>query len=492
MFKFLSSFYSKLAISLLVCFAVIGVVLTLMVQMLTQKYQHEVEQKLHSQLALHIVKENQLFNDNEIDHKAIKHAFHGMMILGPSFEFYVLDPSGRVLTYSADPDRIKLDTVSLAPIKRFLDGSETFPIFGDDPRSLNKQKIFSVAPIMDGDERKGYLYIIIGGEIYDGINQLLQASHIMQLGFWSVGLILIATLVITLLLFALLTRPLRKLANDMLAYKQNGFENGLLPKTQWKKDSSDEFDVLGNQFNELTEALNEQYQKVKNTDELRRELISYVSHDLRTPLASLQGYLETWLLKFPDNEEGKALIAVAMNNAAKMSRLIEQLFELAHLDGENVSLNLEPVCISELAFDVLRARTLELEQSGLTMDVHPKDSSLFVNGDYEKLERVLSNLVDNAIRHSESGASIKIEITEFDAQNLEICVVDTGIGIPEKDLPHIFDSHFRAENSKQGTGENSGLGLAICKRIVELHGSRLMVSSTLGEGTRFCFILPKA
>lgn len=487
-----SSFYSKLSAALLLCFIVIGFVLIVMAQMLTQSYQSEVEQKLHLKLAEHIVYDNKLFNGDEINHKAIKHAFHSMMILGPSFEFYITSPKGNILTYSADPSRIKRNNISLEPIERFISGSEKLPILGDDPRSEFKQKIFSVAPINVDGQLKGYLYIIIGGEIYDGITDILQTSHIMTLGVWSIALILVMTLVITLLLFALLTRPLRKLTKDMEVFRDQGFEQGELPHTSWNHRSSDEIERLGSQFNELAKALNQQYQKVKNTDELRRELISYVSHDLRTPLASLQGYLETWLLKFPNDDSGRALIDVAMKNAQHMSRLIEQLFELAHLDGEGVSLKMEPISIAELAHDVLRKRQLDADALNLTLDVHPKDPSILVMGDYEKLERVLSNLVDNALRHSKENGRIEIGVTEVNEGTWNICVSDTGIGIPEEDLPLIFDGHFRARNSIKGKGENSGLGLAICRRIVELHHSELKVKSTLGKGTNFCFQLPKA
>ena len=375
MSKFLGSFYGKLSLLLLACFIVIGVVLTVLAKLLTQNYQSEVEQKLHLKLAEHIVHDNQLFNGDEINHSAIKHAFHGMMILGPSFEFYIVNPSGHILTYSADPDRIKRDAVSTQPINDFLQGVKPLPILGDDPRSPVKRKIFSVAPIYDQNDLKGYLYIIIGGEIYDDITDLLQKSHIMALGGWSVLFILFMTLVVALILFAMLTKPLRRLTSDMEMLREHGFENVPQPLTQWRTHSDDEIERLGNQFNELTSALNEQYQKVKNTDELRRELISYVSHDLRTPLASLQGYLETWLVKSKkkDNDSDSHLIDVAMKNAQHMSSLIEQLFELAYLDGGDVALNIEPISVAELAHDVMRKRRLEADEKNITIDVTPKE-----------------------------------------------------------------------------------------------------------------------
>ena len=492
MSKIFTSFYGKLSLLLLACFLVIGVVLTVLANFLTQNYQSEVEQKLHLKLAEHIVHDNQLFHGDQINHDAIKHAFHGMMILGPSFEFYVVSPTGDILTYSADPDRIKRRAVSVEPINDFMKGIKPLPIVGDDPRSTVKRKIFSVAPSYEQGDLKGYLYIIIGGEIYDDIADLLQQSHILSLGGWSVLLILLMTLVVALLLFAKLTRPLRRLTSDMEALREHGFESAQLPLTLWRDNSADEIERLGNSFNELTSALHNQYQKVKNTDELRRELISYVSHDLRTPLASLQGYLETWLLKHKHENPDVNLIDVAMKNAQHMSSLIEQLFELAYLEGDNVALNVEPISIAELAHDVMQKRLPEAQAENINLDVNPKDTGIVLLADYQKLERVLSNLLDNAIRHTEPGGHVEIRLIQQNEKAWRVEVADTGLGIPENEMKDIFTGHFRASNSVKGKGENSGLGLAICKRSIELHNSQLEVSSHLGKGTVFSFSLEHA
>lgn len=492
MSKIFTSFYGKLSLLLFACFLVIGVVLTVLANLLTQNYQSEVEQKLHLKLAEHIVHDNQLFHGGQINHDAIKHAFHGMMILGPSFEFYVVSPAGDILTYSADPERIKRNTVSISPINDFIKGIKPLPILGDDPRSTVKSKIFSVAPIYEHSDLKGYLYIIIGGEIYDDIADLLQQSHIVSLGGWSVLFILLMTLLVALLLFAKLTRPLRRLTSDMEALREHGFESAQLSLTQWRANSADEIERLGSRFTELTVALHDQYQKVKNTDELRRELISYVSHDLRTPLASLQGYLETWLLKHKSEDADTKLINVAMKNAQHMSSLIEQLFELAYLEGDDVALNIEPICIAELAHDVMQKRRPEANEKNISLDVNPKESGILLSGDYQKLERVLSNLLDNAIRHTESGGHVEISMIQLNDQTWSVEVADTGVGIPENEIKDIFTGHFRASNSVKGKGENSGLGLAICKRSIELHNSQLEVRSNLGKGTIFSFSLAHA
>ncbi len=497
--SFVFSFYSKLSLGLVLSFIFMGIILLILAQYLTRSYQNEVEQKLHYQLAEHVVHDNKLLQNGEIDHAALKNAFHSMMILGPSFEFYILGPQGEVKTYSADPQRIKKHVVDIGPIHDFMNSQSSLPILGDDPRSEDKHKIFSVAPIfenIEGDDvLQGYLYIIIGGEIYDGIVDLLQKSHILSIAVWSLAMAMLFGLLVILILFALLTRPLRRLTQDMQQFRQEGFKYDQLPVSEWQHNSADEIERLGSTFNEMAKTLNIQYQKVKNTDELRRELISYVSHDLRTPLASLQGYLETWHLKNKEltAEEGEKLIDVAMKNAQHMSRLIEQLFELAHLDSVTVTLATEPLGIAEFAQDVLQKMSLEASKKQVVLDVEPKDSSIMVMANIEKLENVFTNLIDNALRHCEAGDSITIQILPSDIEGkVSVSVKDSGLGIAEKDLPLIFDAHFKASNSVRANGRNSGLGLAISKRIVELHGSELKVKSTLGKGTQFSFDLKSA
>mgnify|MGYP000019848240 FL=1 len=493
------SFYSKLVLGLLLSFSIIALMLTLLVQQLTKNYQSEVEQKLHLELAEHIVHDDSLLKDGKIDQAALEHTFHSMMILGPSFEFYVVNPNGTVTTYSAVDEKIKRMQVDLKPINQFLRGEGGLPILGDDPRSPYKKKIFSVAEIKHNGVLQGYLYIIIGGEVYDSVVDLLQESHIIKLSFWGFAATLFFSLIVVLLLFAMLTRPLRRLAMDMRLFRSEGFEKGNMPDSKWNETSADEIHRLGSTFNEMAGELKKQYEKVRTTDELRRELISYVSHDLRTPLASLQGYLETWQLKQKSisSEESAKLIQVAVDNAQHISRLVEQLFELAHLDAENMSLTLEPVSIAELAYDVTQKLQLEASNKNITLNVEPKDPSLMAMVNIEKIERVFTNLLENAIRHTSAGGQIVIHMLPKDEQ-LNVTVQDDGCGINERELPHIFEAHYRGSN-QESKGQSashskvkrlhSGLGLAITKRIVELHGSEITVASQVDRGTCFSFYL---
>jgi len=487
--KLFRSFYGKLALALLASFSVVGLLLLMLVERLTLSYENEVEQKLHQDLAYHIIKDHGLLRNGELDHSALKQAFHNMMVLGPAFEFYVIGLDGKIQTYSADPGKVKKTHIDLQPIKAYIDRSEPFPILGDDPRSLSRTKIFSSAEIKHEGVAIGYLYIIIGGEIYDNVADVLKSSHIMKIGFWgflaALGFILLALMVV----FALLTQPLRKLSQDMKLFQAQGFKQGNLPLTQWNPDA-DEIHRLGTNFNAMALELKAQYEKVKTTDELRKELISYVSHDLRTPLAALLGYLETWQLSNTklSKADSEHLIQVAIDNGHHISQLVEQLFELARLDSDNVAMEIEPLAIAELAFDVMQNLQGLAKERNVKLAVEPQDSSLIVMADVPKLERVLVNLMENAIRHCEAGDSVTVTLNHKD-DDIEVAVVDTGKGIPADELPYICDAHYRARNSVKSKKGNTGLGLAIARKIIQLHASDISVESIEHEGARFSFCL---
>ena len=170
--------------------------------------------------------------------------------------------------------------------------------------------------------------------------------------------------------------------------------------------------------------------------------------------------------------------------------MVEQLMELARLESAQVPLQIELVNIAELVQDVLQKYQPAASDKQVLLDLHPKNGSMMVMADIEKLERVFTNLVDNALRHCDAGDSICIRFNAVE-QGLEVSVADSGIGIPAADLPHIFDAHFKAANSIRGDSAHSGLGLAITKRLLELHKAVIEVRSQVQQGTEFRFTLPQ-
>jgi two-component system OmpR family sensor kinase len=254
---------------------------------------------------------------------------------------------------------------------------------------------------------------------------------------------------------------------------------------------SDEVDRLGVSFSEMARHIHAQMERLRETDSLRRELVANVSHDLRTPLASLQGYLETLMLKDQDltSEERQAYRVTACRQADRLTRLVFELFELAKLDAKELQPNCEPFPLAELVQDVTQKFQLRAEQQGVRIEVDAIPDTPFAEADIGMIERVLDNLIDNALQHTPQGGVIRITVADTDGQ-VTVRVKDSGTGIPEDELPHIFERFYRKAASNSDNDGGAGLGLAISQRIVELHGSSLSVNSALNRGSEFAFSLP--
>jgi signal transduction histidine kinase len=242
----------------------------------------------------------------------------------------------------------------------------------------------------------------------------------------------------------------------------------------------------GDEVDRLAHAFERQVQMLKEVDLHRRELVANVSHDLRTPLASLQGYIETLLLKEGQltAEEQRRFLEIASKHSERLGKLVDELFELAKLDAKVTPLHVEPFSMAELVQDVVQKFQLRAEQAGVRLGAQFDPALPLVMGDIALMERVLENLIENAIRYTPAGGSVTVSLMPQDGK-LAVRVSDTGTGIAEEKLPFIFDRFWRGEESTPRGG--AGLGLAIAKRILELHGASLVAQSQRNAGTTFSF-----
>jgi signal transduction histidine kinase len=485
------SLYTKLAIVLLLLFVLLGVTIFIVTQFASDMYQQEVVQKLNRDLAKQIVAQKNLMDDNQISEKGLKDVFNMLMVVNPSIEIYLLNPTGKILAFSAPPGKVKLDRVDLGPIKKWFEDDIVYPLTGDDPRNPARKKVFSVARIPEQGQLQAYLYIILGGEIFDSIAQKLRGSYIMQLSAWWILASLLFVLITGLLLFAYLTRRLKRLATVMDSFDMTQTTSRLQLIHRKDQQHGDEIDRLAFTFKQLVDRIQIQMENLKQADTLRRELVANVSHDLRTPLATLQGYIETLLLKNNrlSDKDRQHHLEIAIQHCQRLSNLVDELFELAKLDSREIQVQCEPFNISELAHDVVQKFNLSAEERQITIQIEHNQNLPFANADIAMIERVIENLLDNAVRHTSPGGSIRLT---FGAQNgdISVCVSDTGCGIPEEDLPHIFDRFYHRDRTQESKAGYSGLGLAITKRILELHNKSIIVESKAGSGTKFTFILP--
>ncbi len=479
--------FARLALALVLLLSGIGLLYALLSASLTRHYQQVFLQELNQDLAANLIADRQLVQDGALDQAALKDTFHHYMMVNPSIELYLVDLDGRLLSYSAEPGKVKRSHIAVEPIRNFL-SDHAFPLFGDDPRSYDRLKVFSAAPVPSADAPQGYLYIVLRGEAYDRIEQLFQNSFLARLSGTAVAVSLGTGLLVGLLLFHRLTRRLRRLGLHMQQFGDNDFKQ-LAPYTE-PNPSQDEIAVLGNHYNRLAERIRALIADLQRQDEVRRELVANVSHDLRTPLAALQGYIESLQLKGAvlDSDTRAQYLDIALQHSRRLTRLVEELFELAKLDAHETQLHRERFAPAELVQDVIQKFQLSAAERKLRLHMDCQEPLPFVEADIGLIERVLENFLSNSLRHTPSGGEISVALQRRDPA-VEIRVQDNGSGIDAEDLPHIFERFYRGTD-KQRSHAHAGLGLAIAQRIITLHGGDIGVSSSPGSGTVFTFTLP--
>jgi signal transduction histidine kinase len=458
---------------------------------LAEQSKFRAEQQLHLKLAEHLAHDNPLLQDGVYDKKALENLFHSLMILGPSFEFYFLDPAGNIMTYSADADKIKRQSVELSPLVALIANPDAAPIFGDDPRNVDKQKIFSAAPIYRGDSLQGYLYVIIGGEIYDSIfNQVKNDEDLQQYSVVLIGALLLLLLIL-LALFRYFTSPIKQLVSEMEAIKAVKFDQSKVNLSQWQHSKNNEVHRLGASFKDMVSQINLQFSQLTENDRIRRELLTHLSHDLRTPLATMQGYLETMVIKGDrlSSQEQTQYLATAQRNGMQLKRLIDQIFELAHLEDGQVTVNLETFTIGELLHDIIAKFALKAKARHINLTLQPQQCQYIVYSDIAKLERIITNLLENALRHTSEGGEVAIRVSQL-TDKVKIAVTDNGSGISKEDIAYIFDARYRASNAIEDSTPHAGLGLAISQKLSRILNSELFVDSQLGLGSNFSLSLP--
>jgi two-component system OmpR family sensor kinase len=420
----------------------------------------------------------------------VKTEFSKLMAANPNIEIYLLDADGVIKAFTAAPRDVVRRRIDVAPLRALIGNQFVLPLLGDDPKDLNEQKIFSAAYVDDANPQLGFLYVILGGSDYDATARRVQGGMVLRNVLTVIALGLAVALVAAFFVLTTQTRKLRRLANGIDVFRDSNFQNPV-PVPVAGGSGGDELDRLSRAYNAMIAHIRMQMEQIAETNATRRELIASISHDLRTPLASLRGYLETLMLKEKtlSAQDRRMYLEIAFRQSDYMSRLIEELFELAKLDEVGLDISPEPMQLSELVQDVILKFKLLAEKNEIRLEGRVMPDTPLVYGDIALVERMLGNLLDNAIRHTARNGMITVTVA-VDTHCARLEVADTGSGIMNPDLPHIFDRFYRADKSRDPASGGAGLGLAIVKRIVDLHGGQITVNSTVGIGTSFQIAFP--
>ncbi|SER04573.1 sensor histidine kinase [Neolewinella agarilytica] len=485
----MNKLFLKLSGIILALLLVVGTAYVMVSSYISEDYVSEVNQRLYGGIAEHMVHEIQPLVNGKVDTATIQDIMHSMMVINPSVEVYLLEPDGDIITYVAPNKTVELESVRLEPLHEFIAADPANRPFlkGDDPRHADKSNIFSAAEVRDdAGNMEGYVYIILSGDEQASVAGPLQSSYMLKLGANLFFLSLLAAFLMAMIAIRYLTRNLRKIETAVHRFQDGDYE------ARVDTDTKGEFAVVATTFNDMAERIGANINEMKSLDQLRRELIANISHDLRTPLAIIQGFVETLIMKTEEMppEDRKRHLQTIYNSSERLSGLISQLFEYSKLEAQQIEPAKEAFNVGELAQDVAHkfsvlAAGKEIE---IKLDVPQQLPRIFA--DLGLVERVLNNLMDNALKFTPKGGQILLEI-RADQNDVRVRVADTGPGIPEADIPFIFDRYRKGNRSANGRNVGAGLGLAIVKKILELHDKSIRIQSKLKEGTSFIFELPR-
>ncbi len=493
----MNSLFTRLSLALLLIMITVGGGFYVLEQWSSQRYHEEVTQRLNASIAMYVTGQTRLIENGVVNRAALERLAERAMVINPSVEVYLLDQRGNILGHALPPETVLTQQVDLGPVTALVEERAKMPLHGTDPRNPDREKVFSAAPVMDGDTLQGYLYVVLGGRKYDELAGAVRDSYARQTSVIAIGALVVGGFLAGLVVFALLTRRLARLTRDVEEFSNFAMDGNPRPSAlpesgpEAGTGRGDEISKLGGAFAAMARKIREQFDALQETDRLRRELISNVSHDLRTPLATLHGYIDTLLLKNTELDPGERgrYLQITRKHTQRLGTLIDDLFELSKLDSGSMPLSLETFSLSELLNDVIRDFELEARRRGIELTLRGEPERALVHADIGLVQRVLENLIRNALDYTPEGGSITLDVSAR-PEDVAVSVSDTGCGIPEDEIDNIFDRYFRSNREQLVRGQSSGLGLAIVKRILDLHGSRITVSSTMNEGTRFEFSLP--
>jgi signal transduction histidine kinase len=447
----------------------------------------EVVQGLSRDLAQHIARDTVLMDSKGLMPGAIRNLFSQLMLVNPSVEVYLLNPEGRIVGSASPEGRIRREQIDLTPIQRLLKG-DPLPILGDDPRSDEGRKVFSAATLTVDGKPAGYLYVVLLSEEHDRFAERGATSAALNTALMSIALVALLCLIAGLTAFALITRPLRQLTETVARFDIDGIPAApTVPPPGEKTTNRDEIAVLDTAFRQMQTRLSAQWSSLTRQDQERRELVANISHDLRTPLASLHGYLETLSLKDAtlSAADRRRYLGIALDQSRKVGGLAQSLLELVRLEHGFVQPVLERFSLTDLVQDIFQKFELTAEARQVELKASFAANVTTACADLGLIERVLTNLFDNALRHTPEGGEIELSLRAQGAF-IEVTVSDTGPGIAAPLREGLFLRPFNIGGSRR----DGGLGLRIVHRILQLHGRDIQLIDVAGRGATFRFSLP--
>lgn len=477
----------------------LGVLVTVAIAF--QRFEHEnVYERANAFLGRVVALHPDLLDLRARDADGFTAFLRNLLLFEPDTQLYLLDGDGTVLAASGSMQPAPGFKVRLAPVREAVavagDRRRAAYVMGDDPEHMNLDAVIAARPlrrtlIRAQAEPAGFLYLVSQPPSLNVGHAEVYRSTLAGTAMGGVLALIVGMTVCAAWIVATVTRPLRDLSAAVARAQREGFEGAdVIGPAGAAARRGDEFARLRAGFHELLARLRAQWDALRRLDQFRREGVSNLSHDLRSPFTATAACLETldrrWLGD-PARVDDRALLEVALRNTRNAAQLVRSLGDLALLDEPQFKLRPMTMNIAEMLDDLVMRFADRASRAGVTLH-NDSMAAVFAAVDIELFERALANLVDNALRHTPSGGRVTLR-ADGDRQSVLVIVSDTGSGIVAGDVERMFDRLYSGAGG-DAEGGGKGLGLAIVKRIVELHHGEVAARSMPGQGTRVTIRLP--
>ncbi|EKA3121153.1 HAMP domain-containing histidine kinase [Vibrio alginolyticus] len=446
------SFKSRLVVFTSLWFCLAAVVIALTYNWQKETIELRTKQSLHKELASHMRDDNPLMIGTDYNPKALKSIFHTLMLIGPDFEIYFLDSQGNITTHAAPEGAEIMGKVDLNPIKQFLN-DQPFPILGEDPRNRGEHKVFSVAAIEELGSTVGYLYVVIGSTRHDAIANAQVDTPYIALA----GLVLVSILGFALGAYVLVKRSLLSPIERVTKQLQQQAEHDFRLQPDFTHQVP-ELVPIANSYQMMAKHIQQQFLQLEYQSSHRRQSLLQLSHDLKTPLSSVLGYLETWRLQHPESDP---LIDVAFRNCEKLSTQLHSLLDAARKEAPMPNYEYRPVDLGVLMAECAETMQSQFSRKEVVLKVDI-DSEIQTVGDKGLLERLVLNLLENALRHSPIGSEVHCQ---------------AHLSEDKSRINFTFVNHIEEE----AEGGSLGIGTKIVQSILMLHHSYLETNATSSQ-----------
>lgn len=449
----------------------------------TTNFHQASTQLLNKDVAAHIAKFTSPFEHDSINTKKADSVFYNAMVLSPSAEVYFLDTTGMVVAYHAKKTELKQWLLPLTNIKKLIASRGEGYIKGPDPKDPDTDKIFSAAEVKGKVSNLGYIYVILGSS--KSVSNLLYSNYIGNFIIQVLCVIIVFSIFIAIIY---LRRIERSFDDVMLVLEK--FEDGDLD-ARFKIKEHNELAEITHAFNKMADLLVYNINRLTNSEKERKNFITNISHDLRTPLSIARGYTETFIIKKNKSDlsasEEETYVQIIHTKIKQIDEMVNQLFELSRIESVEFKAEKEPFVLSEIVQEMVKIFQLSALQKNIKLNCTPSTFHVWTNADIRMMERVVQNLIVNAVNNTPESGSIQVSVI-VENKKLVFEINNTGKPLQDTLLKWVNTSN-EANVPINNWSSGAGVGLLIVKKILQLHHSSLNAFVD-NSGNTFTFSLP--